>query len=299
MQYRSKIPVAVERYLLDGLIVALLSVLYGPLLFHWYDGWLNKSISIEHEYFSHGLIGLPFAVYIFWMHRQRWRRLPDSTHPLGAVLLVLGGVFYLSGQSELVNLSFPTVLTGLCFWLKGSPGFKLQSFPLLLVWLATPTAVPYLIEPYILPLQRFIAGVAGFILVQFGIDVTVEGINLFVGGRIVEVAPHCAGLKMMFTSLYVGLMLVYWTDTWKSRQKTTLFLFGAILLSISANIVRNTLLTFFHGAGKENAFRWLHDSWGGDVYSACMLLLLLPLINMIEKHNWLSGASTTLAEGED
>jgi cyanoexosortase B len=284
MQYRSKIPIAIDRYLLSGAIIALLVILYTPLLIHWVDGWLHKNISIEHEYFSHGLIGLPFAAYIAWTQRQQWRQLPDTAHPLGATLLVVGGAFYLSGQSELVNLSFPAVLAGIVLWLKGIPGFKLQSFPLLLVFLATPTAVPYLIAPFSLPLQEFIAGVAGFILILFGMNVTVDQIYLSVGGRLVEVAPYCAGLKMLFTTFYVGIMLLYWSGAWVSRKTTIMFLSGAAIISVSANIVRNTLLAFFHGTGQEAAFKWLHDDWGGDVYSACMLGSLVLLLNAIEKY---------------
>jgi cyanoexosortase B len=284
MQYRSKIPIAIDRYLLDGAIIGLLVILYAPLLIHWVDGWLHKNISIEHEYFSHGLIGLPFAAYIVWTQRQQWRQLPDTAHPLGAALLAVGGAFYLSGQSELVNLSFPAVLAGIVLWFKGIPGFKLQSFPLLLVFLATPTAVPYLIAPFSLPLQEFIAGVAGFILILFGMNVTVDQIYLTVGGRLVEVAPYCAGLKMLFTTLYVGIILLYWSGAWVSRKTTIVFLSGAAIISVSANIVRNTLLTFFHGTGQEAAFKWLHDDWGGDVYSACMLGSLVLLLNAIEKY---------------
>lgn len=284
MQLRQKFPNVIERHLWDGAILAFLAILYAPLLLYWYDGWLKKSIGITHEYFSHGLIGLPFAAYIAWTHRKLWRRLPDAAHPFGAVLLILGGMFYLSGLPDFVNLSFPIVLTGLCLWLKGVPGLKLQGFPLLLVWLATPNQIPYLIEPYALPLQSFIAGTAGFILTQLGMNVTVEVINLYVGGRIVEVAPHCAGLKMLFTSLYVGLMLLYWTGALRSRAKTIVFLSSAVLISISANIIRNTLLTYFHGHGQEQAFEILHEGWGGDLYSACMLGILVLIINAMEKY---------------
>jgi cyanoexosortase B len=284
MLYRPKIPIAIERYLLDGAIIALLIAIYAPLVIHWYDGWLNKTISLEHEYFSHGLIGLPFAAYIVWTHRQQWHQLPNTTHPLGVVFLIIGGFFYLSGQSELVNLSLPAVLIGICLWLKGVPGFKLQNFPLLLVFLATPTAVPYLIAPFTLPLQEFIAGTAGFILIQCGIDVSVNQIYLSVGGRLVEVAPYCAGLKMLFTVLYVGMMLLYSRGTWASRKATTVFLLGAVIISVSGNIIRNTVLTFFHGTGQDSAFKWLHDGWGGDVYSACLLILLVPLLNAIERY---------------
>lgn len=265
-------------------ILGILVLLYAPLVLFWYDGWINKNISIEHEYFSHGIIGFPFAAYLAWMNRKQWVRLPDNTNIFGGILLAIGGVFYLSGVAEWVNLSFPVILTGLCLWIKGIKGLKLQGFPLLLILLATPNSVPYLIAPFTLPLQSFIAGTAGFIVNQFGLDVVVDGINIYVNQRIVEVAPYCAGLKMLFTTIYVGLILLYWTDTLSSRRKSIWFLSIAVIISVTANIIRNTLLTFFHGTGQDGAFHWLHDSWGGDLYSACMLLVLIPAINWIDSY---------------
>ncbi|MEB3356998.1 MAG: cyanoexosortase B [Synechococcales bacterium] len=268
----------------------LLLVLYGPLLLHWYDGWLNKSISLEHEYFSHGVIGLPFAAYLLWQRRDRWPQLPSPSLAgslSGGLLLIFGLALYLSGVPDAINFSLPIVLTGLCLWFKGRAGLTQMGFPLLLVWLATPTQMPYLIAPYTLPLQRFIAGVAGFILFQIGLDVQVEQIYLFVNDRIVEVAPHCAGLKMLFTSLYVGLMLLIWTGTWKARTKVITFGVGIVLLSVSANILRNTFLTLFHGTGNTQAFDWLHESWGGDLYSAGLLGSLVLLLNAIDR--WFPG----------
>ncbi|WP_414619794.1 cyanoexosortase B [Calothrix sp. CCY 0018] len=279
-QVRRSIPPQVFNYAILGILV----LLYAPLILFWYDGWINKNISIEHEYFSHGIIGFPFAAYLAWMNRKQWVRLPDNSNVSGAILLAIGGVFYLSGVGEWVNLSFPVILTGLCLWLKGIKGLKLQGFPLLLILLATPNSLPYLIAPFTLPLQSFIAGTAGFIVKQFGLDVVVDGINIYVNQRIVEVAPYCAGLKMLFTTIYIGLILLYWTDTLSSRRKSIWFLSIAVILSVTANIIRNTLLTFFHATGQDGAFHWLHDSWGGDLYSACMLLLLIPVINWIDSY---------------
>ncbi len=284
MQLVRKLPPAIAQHPLDWTILCLLAVLYTPLLVHWYNGWLNKSISIEHEYFSHGLIGLPFAFYIFWSKRQTWWRLPDQAHPLGMVLLLLAGGFYLTGLPDWVNLSLPLLLIGLCLWLKGFAGLKLQQFPLLLVLLATPTEIPYLLTPYTLPLQSLIANVAGFFLIQLGLNVSVEQIYLTLNGQIVEVAPYCAGLKMLFTSLYVSLMLLYWTGNLACRSLTGLFLALAVVTSVAANILRNTLLTYFHGTGREQAFQWLHQGWGGDVYSTCMLVLLVLLLNFLERY---------------
>ncbi len=264
------------------ILLGLLTMTYAPLVIYWYDGWLNKSISIEHEYFSHGLIGLPLAAYIAWERRQKWLKLPEATHPIGGVLLGLAAVFYLSNLPDLVNLSLPLILAGICLWLKGIDGLKFQGFPLLLVGLATPNQIPYLISPYIIPLQAFIATSAGFILLQFGIDVRVENIYLYVNDAVVEVAPHCSGLKMLLTSLYVALMLLYWRDDLNSRFKRNLFLAATVIISVVGNIIRNSLLTFFYGTGREGIFHWLHESWGGDLYSASMLALLIPLLIGIE-----------------
>ena len=277
-----------ERKIFNFILIALLTLLYAPIIIHWYDGWLNKSISIEHEYFSHGLIGFPFAVYICWLKRKQWQRLPERAHPLGIVGLAIGSVLYLTGVPELVNLSFPFVLGGICLIAKGMAGFKLQAFPWLLVLLATPNSLPYLITPFTLPLQKFIAGSAGFILMHFGLDVSVEQIYLAVGGRLVEVAPYCAGLKMLFTSIYVALMLLYWTDNLRDRTKTTTLLVGAVVISVTANILRNTILTFFHGTGQDGLFTWLHDGWGGDFYSTLMLGSIVLFLKFLENFDFTS-----------
>jgi cyanoexosortase B len=267
---------------LETAIALLLALLYLPLLWHWVNGWLHKNISTEHEYFSHGLIGLPFAAYLCWQNRQAWHALPARSHGLGLVGLLLAVGLYGSRLPDLINLSLVVLLAGLCLWFKGWPGLRLQGFALLLVLLASPNSIPYLIAPYTLPLQKLIAGVAGFILAQGGMAVQVNQIYLFVNDRIVEVAPYCAGLKMLFTCCYVGLMLLYWTGSWRSPAKVLWFYGGIVLISVAANIARNAMLTYFHGTGQDQAFYWLHDSWGGDLYSTAMLGSLVWLIQKID-----------------
>jgi cyanoexosortase B len=280
-----------DRPSLEIAIFGLLLILYLPLLLHWMDGWLNKSISIEHEYFSHGLLGLPIAAYLGWSQGDRWQHLPNETNLtrqiLGLSLLLLSVSFYLSNLTDLINLSLPTLLTGICIWFKGFPGLRLQAFPLVLVVLATPNAMPYLLAPYTLPLQRFIAGMAGFILIQSGLDVRVDQIYVFVNDRIVEVAPYCAGLKMLFTSCYVGLLLLYWTGQTSGRA-IACFYSGILIISVVANVIRNALLTYFHGTGQDAAFHWLHDGWGGDLYSTALLGLIVLLLKGIE--TWIDNA---------
>ncbi len=273
-----KLPSYLERNLGNALIVCLLSLLYLPLILHWYDGWLNKSISIEHEYFSHGLIGLPYAAYvIFGQHRKKWQQLKQQSHPLGIILIIAGIILYSTGAFEFVNFSFPVMLLGITLWLKGIPGFKLNWLPLLLIFLATPNPIPYLITPYTLPLQKFIAGVAGFFLMQLGFEASVNQIYLTVNGQSVEVAPYCAGLKMLFTSLYVTLILLHWTGNLRNSKRVVTLLTGAAVISIIANIIRNTLLALFHGNGDTRSFELLHEGQAGDLYSVLMLVAIVGL----------------------
>jgi len=282
-------------------ILGGLVLLYGPLLYHWLHGWLFKSISIEHEYYSHGVLGFPLAIYYVWQHRDRWNALSDRKNLLGAAILGLAAALYLSGLADLVNLSLFALLLGITLWLKGVEGLKLQVFPLLLVLLAVPTDLPYLATSKVLPLQQVIASFIGVILNLFGNPVTVNNIYVyFTDGAIIEVAPYCAGLKLLFTNLYVGLMLLYWTGLWISRSRSLTFMGLVVLTSFLANVLRNTVLSFFHGGGNDSAFVWLHEGWGGDVFSLIMLGGVFWMLTIIETH-WpvLNGASDEMADGNN
>lgn len=285
------------RWSIELVTLSCLAILYGPLLFHWvWDGWINKNISIQHEYFSHGILGIPLALKLVWDKRQTWHQLGDQLHWSGVVCWAVAFVCYTSGVMDAVNLSFPLMLTGILLCFKGPAGLKLMLFPLVLIVFSTPTQLPYLIEPYILPLQRFIATVAGTILHGLGYEVEVNNIYLSMNQQLVEVAPHCAGLKMLFTSLYMGLILTYWTDLYRSKLRTGLFFVGIISVSVIGNILRNTILTFFHGHSMTEAFHWLHESWGGDVYSAVMLGALVLIVNAIQSHVPATLATVTVRD---
>lgn len=284
MQITQKLRPLIEKDLGNVLIIGCLTLMYAPIMIHWIDGWLNKNINIEHEYFSHGLIGLPYATYlVFNQNSKKWETLDNKINPLGGFLLGVGIVFYITGSIELVNLSFPIILGGILLWLKGMPGLKLNGFPLLLVLLATPNSIPYLLTPYTLPLQKFIAGAAGFILMQFGAKVNVDGIYLYVNNIPVEVAPYCAGLKMLFTGLYVSLLLLHWSGKIGDKKRVVSLLICAVFISVGANIIRNTLLAMFHGTGNQQAFDSLHEGTGGDIYSVIMLGIIVGVNSLMDK----------------
>lgn len=261
----------------------LLGIIYIPLLWHWGQGWIFKTISLEHEYFSYGFIGFPYAAYAAWQSRKQWNDISDQVGFFGFFFLSLACILYLSGVSDLVNLSFPMAIAGVVGCWKGRPGLRLMLAPLMFVLLATPNELPYLISPYTLGLQRFIASTAGFVLNQFDLNVVVQGIYLYVNDRTVEVAPHCAGLKMLITSLYVGLMMLHLRKRLQSPMHFGLLMGGAVVISVAMNILRNTILTLFHGMRWDALFHFVHEGWGGDLYSAAMLLAIIWWMQGVER----------------
>ncbi|NJN29316.1 MAG: cyanoexosortase B [Synechococcales cyanobacterium RM1_1_8] len=265
--------------------LAGLVLIYGPLLYHWVHGWLFKSVSIEHEYYSHGMLGLPLAAYYVWQQRPRWTALPDRHNLFGAVLLGFAAALYFTGLADLVNLSLWVLLVGLALWLKGGAGLKLQAFALVLVLLATPTDLPYLVTTQVLPLQQAIASLIGLFLNLVGKTAVVDSIYVyFPDGATIEVAPYCAGLKLLFTNVYVVLMLLYWTGVWRSLSRSLTLVGLTVFLSFWANVGRNTVLSLFHGGGNADAFHWLHDGWGGDVFSLVMLGGVFWMLTAIERY---------------
>lgn len=139
----------------------------------------------------------------------------------------------------------------------------------------------YLIEFYVLFLQKFIVGVVGFILMYLYMNVIIEEIYIYVGGRIVEVVFYCVGLKMLFISFYVFLMLFDQIGVIKSCVKIIFLLISVVLFSVSVNILRNIMLIIFYGIGQDEVFYWLYDGWGGDMYFVCMLVLLILIMNWV------------------
>lgn len=265
-------------------IVVLLALIYLPLMGHWYDGWLHKNIGIEHEYFSHGLLGLPYAGYLVWQGRKKWARLPDKANFFGLIFVLIACLFYTTKVTDLINLSFPIILLGICLFYKGLAGLKLYTIPLILVFFATPNSLPYLIEPYAMPLQKLIAWMAGSLLQLMGFALIIKDNQLYIDSKIVEVAPHCAGLKMLFTSLYVSLIFLQLTGVMRHWKISLLLVLFTALLSVTANIIRNTLLTMFYGTGQAHNFEWLHEGTGGDIYSGLTLIILFFIIKYTAKY---------------
>ncbi len=114
------------------------------------------------------------------------------------------------------------------------------------------------------PIRVVTAYVSSFILGIFGYSVQPQGTLLYWLGEVVAVDAPCAGIKMLWTGLYLNFTLAAWRElnfltTWLSTSVTLFFVF-------IGNIFRATLL-FFTESGIINAPDFAHQAIGLIVFA--------------------------------
>jgi exosortase/archaeosortase family protein len=114
------------------------------------------------------------------------------------------------------------------------------------------------------PIRVITAYVSSFLLGLFGYSVQPQGTLLYWLGEVVAVDAPCAGIKMLWTGLYLNFTLAAWRElnfltTWLSTSFT---LFSVFI----GNIFRATLL-FFTESGIIDAPDFAHQTIGLIVFA--------------------------------
>lgn len=114
------------------------------------------------------------------------------------------------------------------------------------------------------PIRVITAHVSSFLLGLFGYSVQPQGTLLYWAGEVVAVDAPCAGIKMLWTGLYLNFTLATWRElsfltTWLSTSFT---LFSVFI----GNIFRATLL-FFTESGIIDAPGFMHQAIGLIVFT--------------------------------
>lgn len=121
------------------------------------------------------------------------------------------------------------------------------------------------------PIRVITAFVSSQILNLIGYNVQPQGTLLYWLGEVIAVDAPCAGIKMLWTGLYLNFTLAAWRDlgffaTWLSTSVT---LFSVFI----GNILRATLL-FFTESGLVNAPNIAHQAIGLMVFATVALAVL-------------------------
>ena len=131
------------------------------------------------------------------------------------------------------------------------------------------------------PLRVLTAEASRWLLAP-GFDVAREGTSLMVDGRLVIVDAPCSGVQMVWLGYFTACAVALWARSSDKAFLRRLPMVGVLVLA--GNVVRNSVLIAFEGAGHALA-PWAHNALGLVVLAAvcgCIGRLMVPARAMPE-----------------
>lgn len=236
---------------------------------------------IANDYYSHGVLIVPVALYLAWRRIQldrKWRKVTGDSRGLAMLGASLGLYLYFLRESAYYLAAFASIglLVGLVWSFGGAGTVRKLAFPLGYLVLMVP--LPF-IESATLPLALF-TGVCSGALVRFlGLQVTIIGNAVMLPNANLVIGAQCSGINSIIalTSLNVLVAYVLAGPLWGRLALVAL----AVPIAMLGNILRVANLLFvarYYGA--EAAFRFYHD-YSGVVFFVLILILLIPLTKLL------------------
>jgi exosortase len=261
--------------------VALLAVAfaaaYAPNFVDLYRSWMGNAT------YSHGLLIVPFALYI--LHQRRDRLDPAKLAPSAwgwAVLAVVLGLRYVLYQRNEVwfeNLSILPALAGLALAFGGWHLLRWAALPI--AYLAFMLPLPGSLNTVLAGPLQSLATMGSTVLLQgLGLPVLAEGNVINVGTHELEVAQACNGLSMLeaFAALIVAVTITVLAD--RPRWERVVLVLSIVPIALISNILRITATAWcYHRFGTSAKFLgWTVDEIEHAVAGWAMMPIALALI---------------------
>jgi len=255
---------------LAGIAVALLFVVYGPILYYMVQHWHDVAD------YSHGFLIAPLALYFAWERQPKLRRARIEPSWWGLVPLALSTLTLVVGRLgvELMNMrvSFVLALMGIVLLLLGRQVFRILAFPLFFLFLMVPLPQS-LVNVVAFPLQLTAADWAVDLLYQLRIPALREGNIIHLPNTTLFVAEACSGLRSLMALITLGVVFAYFFR--KSWGERILIVLSAIPIAIIVNALRVTLTGILtYRFGEKAAEGAIHEFQGLITFSAAFMLLL-------------------------
>ncbi len=185
--------------------------------------------------YSYCYLILPISLYLIYSRRAELRQIEPAPSLLGtAIFIGCLGVWWLgmaASITELRQFAIVGMLQAVVFTLWGWRLYRRILFPMLYLFLMVPTATLLLG-----PLQTVTTTLSSDLLRLTGIPVIGENHFIEVPHGLYEVAPGCAGLNFLLSTL--ALSSIYVVLVFRGGAKRFASVVAALLLSIATNAVR-------------------------------------------------------------
>lgn len=252
-----------------SVLMALLFVLYGPILWHLVVNWW------QNPDYSQGFLVPVFSGFVLWKERQRLSEIPlrpsnfGLVVMLGAIGLLLLGTFGAELFSSRISLL--VLVGGLVLFLAGWKILRAISFPLAFLILMIP--IPVIIYNQItFPLQLLASRFATFWLQPLNVPVLREGNLIILPNYTLEVVEACSGIRSLMTLITLAIAYGYLVEKRRWVRWLLVFLmFPIAIVSNSIRILGAGLLTYHFGPKMAEGF--FHEFSGWVIFVAALLLM--------------------------
>ncbi len=236
------------------------------------------------EYYSHGILILPVALYLaiqrLRLDKLLWQTAPHG-HSWGIVLLgvALATFLWFLNQKAyyLAAIAMIGLIGGLVWALGGTMLFRKLIFPIAYLLLMVPLP---LIDRVTLPLALFTGVCAGGLVRLLGLDVAIIGNAVRLPNADLVIGAQCSGVNSLIalTALMALAAYVLNGPLW-GRLLLVLF---SVPLAILGNILRVASLLFVaRSMGAQAAFVFYHD-YSGLLFFLLVFLLMFPLTRLLQ-----------------
>lgn len=250
----------------------------------------------RHLLFSLLLTGHVGIGLYFLQDYMPWRSLNFMIAVAGLPVIIYGSVsgersfrFFILGVAAAVSAYFFPInavlflalvlsAAGLIEWVYG----KMSVIPILIVLIISP--VSYILTILSFPIRIWLTKIAASIISGISSGAMAAGNVITYNGIDYSVDPACMGLKMLSTSLWFSMYLLYFIQKKHNRYLNLHLLVWSLvivgLLNIVTNLSRIVLLVYFN-IQPDNI---MHDMVGIGCFALYTVLPILYLFNMLVKH---------------
>lgn len=263
---------------LPGVATLLFLALTWPVWRWLWGEWMGN------EYYSHGILILPVALFLAVQRLRLDKQLRQETpqgHMPGILLLAvaLGAFVWFLNQKAyyLAAFAMVTMVGGLVWALGGTLLFRKLLFPIGYLLLMIP--LPFL-DRITLPLALFTGVCAGGLVRLVGLDVTIVGTAVRLPNADLVIGAQCSGVNSLIalTALMTLAAYVLNGPLWGRFVLVLL----SVPLAMLGNILRVASLLFVaRSMGAQAAFVYYHD-YSGIFFFLLVFLLMFPLTRLLQ-----------------
>ena len=190
--------------------------------------------------YSHGIQIPIVSFYLIWIRRKELAATTMKSGPAGLVVIILGLVLFVAGTAAAeyftARLSFVILLLGLTWYLFGGEIVRRTWFAFFFLCFMIP--IPYVVYFAVaFPLQVAATKITVGVLSTIGMEVIRQGnIIHLAGGRALEVAEACSGIRSLIALFAIGAMWAYLFQ--KNLIGQIVLFLSTVPIAVFANVVR-------------------------------------------------------------